>query len=73
MDTELLKELEIVDKDSLRTIEYVQKCVNFYEQTLKAIGLLPVETISQAVDNSKVVYTNPAKIGGKYANIPQHY
>lgn len=73
MDTGLLKELGLVDTDGLRAIEYAQKCVLFYEQTIKAMGLLPPETVSQAVDNSQVVYMNPAEIGDKYANVPTDY
>lgn len=73
MDKELLKELGLVDIDSLRAIEYAQKCVAFYGQTLRAMGLLPAETISQAVDNSQVIYINPTGTRGKYANIPEHY
>ena len=73
MDKELLKELGLLDIDSLKTIEYAQKCVALYEQTVRAIGLLPAETISQAVDNSQVIYINPTETRGKYANIPEHY
>jgi len=73
MDTELLKELGLVDTDSLRAITYAQKCVVLYEQTLRAMGLFIPETISQAVDNSQLVYTNPTRIRGQYANIPKHY
>jgi len=73
MDTELLKELGLVDADSLRAIEYAQKCVVLYEQTLRAMGLFFPETISQAVDNSQLTYTNPKEIGGQYANVPEHY
>lgn len=73
MDTELLRELGLVDEDSLKAIEYAQKCVVFYEQIVKVMGLLPAETIGQAVDNSQVIYTNPPKIRNKYANIPEHY
>lgn len=73
MDAELLKELGLVDTASLRAIEYAQKCVVLYEQTLRAMGLFLPETISQAVDNSQLSYANPIEIRGQYANVPEHY
>lgn len=73
MDTELLKELGLADTASLRAIEYAQQCVVIYEQTLRAMGLFIPETISQAVDNSQLVYTNPPEIGDQYADVSEHY
>lgn len=73
MDAELLKELEITDIDSIRAIEYAQKCVVLYEQTLRAMGLFLPEIVSQAVDNSKLAYSNPSEPGDQYAYIPEHY
>lgn len=73
MDTRLLRELGLADADSLSAIEYAQKCVLLYEQTIRAMGLLPSETVSQAVDNSQVVYMNTSEIGDQYANVPTDY
>jgi len=73
MDAELLKELGLADIDSFRAIEYVQKCVVLYEQTLRAMGLFLPETISQAVDNSQLAYTNPTEPRDQYAYVPEHY
>jgi hypothetical protein len=73
MDAELLKELGLVDTASLSAIEYAQKCVVLYEQTLRAMGLFLPETISQAVDNSQLAYANPTESGVQYAYVPEHY
>jgi len=73
MDTGLLKELGLVDTESLEAIAYAQACVLLYEQTIRAMGLLPAETVSQAVENSQVVYMNPPEIGDEYANVPTDY
>ena len=73
MDTELLKELGLADTASLRAIEYMQKCVVVYRQTLQAMGLFIPETVGQAVDNSQLVYTNPPEIGDQYANVSDEY
>lgn len=73
MDAGLLKELGLIDIAHIKAIEYAQKCVLFYEQTLRAMDLFLPETISQAVDNSQLTYTNPIEMGVQYANIPEHY
>lgn len=73
MDSELLKELGLVEENSLKILAYAQNCVLFYEETIKAMGLLLPEFISQAVKDSQIAYQIPAKIGDEYANIPEHY
>jgi hypothetical protein len=73
VDPELLKDLGFADAEGLDAVEYAQKCVFLYEQTLKAIGLLMPEMISQAVDSAQVTYSNPVEPEGSYAHLPEHY
>lgn len=73
MDRELLKELGLVEVEALDAVEYAQKCVFLYEQTLKAMGLYWPNFISQAVDSSQVTYLNPADPAEGYAYLPERY
>jgi hypothetical protein len=73
MDTELIKSLAITDQATQNTVEYVQNCIDIYEQTLKAMGLYPPDTISQAVDNSQLSYIPRKDAEGAYVNIPDSY
>jgi hypothetical protein len=73
MDAELLRELGLIDETNLSAIEYAERCIALYEQTLKSMGIILPESISQTVDNSKLTYSNPPDIGGQYANVPEHY
>jgi hypothetical protein len=72
MDPELLKEFAALDPNVLSAIEEAQKCVALYEQTLIAMGLGMQQTISQSVDNSQLVYTNPERTQGLYADVSEH-
>lgn len=74
MEKELLKEMGIMeDSDSLKAVEHSQNCLTVYEETLRAMGIYPIETKSQAVENSKVNYANPVELGDEYAVIPIDY
>lgn len=73
MDTELIKSLAVTDQATQNTVEHVQKCIVVYEQTLKAMGVYPPDTISQAVDNSQLSYVPRKDAGGPYVNIPDSY
>jgi len=70
MDGKLLQELASVDRDSLDTIEYIEKCLDIYRETLNAMGLLPLETVGQTVINSQLVYANPPELQDNYGNVP---
>ena len=73
MDNELLKEIGIINEDGFRVIEYAQKCVDIYEKTLIAMGLVSIERISETIENSKIYYNNPIEIKDQYANISRDY
>jgi hypothetical protein len=66
MDWELLREMGIQNDGSLSGIEYAQGCVDVYEETTRAMGLLFPETTSQAVESSRLVYHNPPDAGSTY-------
>jgi hypothetical protein len=73
MDTEVLKNLAITDQATQNMIEHVQNCIVVYEQTLKAMGVYPPDTVSQAVDNSQLSYVPRKDAEGPYVNIPDSY
>lgn len=73
MDTEVIKSLAPTDQATQNMIEHVQNCIVVYEQTLKAMGLYPPDTISQAVDNSQLSYVPRKDAEGPYVNIPDSY
>jgi len=73
METELIKSLAITDQATQNTVEYVQNCIAVYEQTLKAMGYYPPDTISQAVDSSQLSYIPRKDAEGAYVNIPNSY
>ncbi len=54
-------------------IEYVQRCIYYYEETLKAMGLYINDSVCYPVDNSTITYTHPIEYREKYANISEHY
>jgi hypothetical protein len=72
MDRELLKALTQGSED-LKGIEYAQKCVEIYEETIRAMGLITTETRGEFVENSKLVYANSSLKGEEYAHIPEHH
>lgn len=73
MTTHLLSELGLSDAEGLSAIEYAEAAVAIYEQTIRAMGLLPAETISQTVDNSQLTYVNPPEGGNEYGDISESY
>ncbi|HOV32580.1 MAG TPA: hypothetical protein PLX23_04375 [Candidatus Hydrogenedens sp.] len=73
MDLEIIREMENIDTSSIEIIEYAQKCIYFYEETLKAMGLLLPDTVGYPIDNSNITYTNPIEIKEQYADISEHY
>lgn len=73
MDTEVIKNLAITDQATQNMIEHVQNCIVIYEQTLKAMGMYPPDTISQAVDNSQLSYVPRKDAEGPYVNISDSY
>lgn len=73
MDRELLRELGFADAEGLAAVEFAQKCVFLYEQTLKAMGLYMPDMISQAVDSAQVTYLKPVEPSESYAHLPEHY
>lgn len=73
MDNEFLKYLEIKEQDIIDVIEYVQKCIEINELTLKAMGLLQqTEIINQSIPNSQLKY-NIRDIEGNYAHFSTNY
>jgi hypothetical protein len=73
MNTELWQELRIADVSTIWKIEHVQKCIAIYEETLRAMGLVPRETMSETLSDSELTYSNPVEIVHQYANIPDNY
>jgi len=73
MDNELLQTLQPTDRTTQTMIEHVQNCIVVYEETLRAMGVLPPETVSQAIDNSQLSYAHQMDVEGSYANIPDSY
>ena len=62
-----------IQKETQNIVEQVQYCIAIYEQTLKAMGLYPPDTISQGVDNSQLSYVPRKDVEGPYVNIPDSY
>ena len=73
MDTKVIKNLAITDQATQNMIEHVQNCIVVYEQTLKAMGMYPPDTISQTVDNSQLSYVPRKYAEGPYVNISDSY
>lgn len=73
MDQELIKELGLGGEDVQDSIDYIQQCIEIFDQTLKSIGIVPVETTGQAVDNSKITYRAIPAQAYQYADIPEYY
>jgi hypothetical protein len=48
-------------------LDSMQRAVDLYEQTLRLMGVVPYEVISQAVDNAQVVYSEPTSVVGPTA------
>jgi hypothetical protein len=73
MDSELLRSLQITDQATMTMIEHVQGCIVVYEQTLKAMGIYPPDTVSQAVDNSQLSYARHREVEEAYADVSNGY
>ena len=73
MDQEILKSFGVADQATQNTIEHVQTCILIYEETLKAMGMYPRETVSQAVDNAQLSYAPQKDAEGPYANLSDSY
>ena len=69
MDPEMLRELNMGDPNTISAIEYVQRCIEVYEETIKAMGLSLPENASQAIEDSHLVYLNPADLEERYADL----
>jgi hypothetical protein len=69
MDPEMLRELNMGDPNTISAIEYAQRCIEIYEETIRAMGLFLPENASQAIEDSHLVYLNPADLGAEYANV----
>lgn len=72
MDRELIRGLTQGLED-LGSIEYAQRCVEIYEETIRAMGLPATETRGEFVENSKLVYANSSAIGEEYAYLPENH
>jgi len=73
INQEILKDFIGIDTGNIRTIEYAQQCLAIYEETLRAMGLLAGEEISEAVDNSQLSYAEAEVREEEYANFPECY
>ena len=73
MDQEILKSFGVADQATQNTIEHVQTCILIYEETLKAMGMYPRETVSQAVDNAQLSYAAQRDAEGPYADLSDSY
>jgi len=74
INQEILKDFIGIDTENIRTIEeYAQQCLVIYEETLRAMGLLAGEGISEAVDNSQLNYAEAEVREEEYANFSECY
>jgi len=69
MDPEMLRELNTGDPNTISAIEYAQRCIEVYEETIRAMGLFLPENASQAIEDSHLVYLNPADLEERYADL----
>ena len=72
MDAELLRSLS-TDEETQNVIERTLKCIDIYHRTLEAMGVYPPDTVSQAVDSSRVSYIPKIDMDGQYVNVSGDY
>ena len=73
MDKDLAKEVGLTSEESLPAINYIEECMEVYQETLRASGVFPEEPEAQAVDNSKVEYANSPNTDVQYAHLSENY
>jgi len=70
---EILRDFIGTDSEIAKSVEYAQQCLIIYEETLRAMGLLAGEEISEGVDNSQLNYVEAEIKEENYANFPECY
>ena len=73
MGSEMAKELGLTENIYAETIEYTLDCIDIYRQTLRAMGIVPVETTSQTIDASQLSYQPPTTLGDCGADVYRRY
>ena len=69
MTRELVKELGVSDESVLSGIEYAQKCVDLYNEALRAMGVVPSEPTPRTIEASEIKYAPPGETEFKYEQV----
>jgi hypothetical protein len=69
---ELVKELGISDESVLSGIEYAQKCVDLYNEALRAMGEVPSEPTTRTIKASEIKYMPTRETEFKYEQVSGH-
>ena len=69
MTTEIVKELGVTDESVLSGIEYAQKCVELYNEALRAMGVVPSEPTGRTIEASEIEYAPPQETEFKYEHV----
>ena len=72
MDRGLLEGAGQVSENSA-AIEYAEKCIEIYEETIRAMGLPGIETRREFIENSQLVYAHSSLTGEEYAHLPEDH
>lgn len=73
MPNDLLTGLGLRPEDiRLSSIELVQKSIEIYEQTINAMGIVQYETMSEAINNSEILYSS-FDTENQYGNLSKNY
>lgn len=62
MNVEYFQELGLKTANLIETVEYIKRCMENYENVLKAMGLIRSEVLEEFVDNSQITYLIPFEV-----------
>jgi len=73
IDQTILKSLVDMDTVNSLPVEYAQRCLMIYEETLFAMGFYARGDVSRVVDNSQLSYFENGVREENYADFSGHY
>ena len=73
MNRELINELGVVNESTLSGIEYAQECIRIYDETLRFMGLTPIEPQGQTISVSEIEYKSSQEMEFKGGHISEDH
>ena len=69
VDSELIRQLGPIDLEYLNAIEYAQRCMDIYNQSLAMIEGYPKIAVNESTAESDVKYSVPIQLWDEYADV----